>query len=59
MTAAIFIGASSSRLSMQQGEKAVFLAAHNPAIAEASDWIREMNDGRIVASHPHGQRSFS
>src|SRR5882762_6957166 len=28
--------------------KALLLATHNPAIAEASDWIHEMRDGRIV-----------
>ena len=34
--------------------KALLLATHNPAIAEACDWIHEMKDGRITASHPHG-----
>src|SRR5438094_8237787 len=42
---------------VQQGEKALLLATHNPAIAEASDWIHEMKDGRIIASHPGGARS--
>jgi lipoprotein-releasing system ATP-binding protein len=42
---------------VQQGEKALLLATHNPAIAEACDWIHEMKDGRIIASHPRGQRS--
>ena len=37
--------------------KALVLATHNPAIAEASDWIHEMKDGRINASHPGGARS--
>src|SRR5437867_5051555 len=37
--------------------KALLLATHNPAIAEASDWIHEMKDGRIIASHPGGARS--
>jgi lipoprotein-releasing system ATP-binding protein len=39
---------------VRQGEKALFLATHNPAIAEACDWIHEMQDGRIIASHPRG-----
>src|SRR5881296_1351740 len=30
--------------------KALLLATHNPAIAEASDWIHEMKDGRIIDS---------
>ena len=30
--------------------KALLLATHNPAIAEACDWIHEMKDGRIVDS---------
>ena len=41
---------------VQQGDKALLLATHNPAIAEACDWIHEMMDGQIVASHPRGQR---
>jgi lipoprotein-releasing system ATP-binding protein len=41
---------------VKQGDKALLLATHNPAIAEACDWIHEMMDGRIVASHPRGQR---
>jgi len=41
---------------VQQGEKALLLATHNPAIAEACDWIHEMMDGQIVASHPRGTR---
>jgi len=32
--------------------KALLLATHNPAIAEACDWIHEMKDGHIIASHP-------
>jgi lipoprotein-releasing system ATP-binding protein len=43
---------------VQNGEKALFLATHNPAIAEACDWIHEMKDGQIVASHPRGSRVF-
>ncbi len=42
---------------VQQGKKALLLATHNPVIAEACDWIHEMKDGLIVASHPRGQRS--
>src|SRR5207248_9996575 len=42
---------------VQQGEKALLLATHNPAIAEACDWIHEMRDGRIVDSQPRGTRS--
>src|SRR4030081_603939 len=41
---------------VQQGGKALLLVKHNPAIAEACDWIHEMEDGRIVASHPRGTR---
>jgi lipoprotein-releasing system ATP-binding protein len=37
--------------------KALLLATHNPAIAEASDWIHEMKDGRIVDRHPGGAPS--
>jgi lipoprotein-releasing system ATP-binding protein len=32
--------------------KALLLATHNPAIAEACDWIHEMKDGRIIDSQP-------
>ena len=39
---------------VQQGGKALLLATHNPAIAEACDWIHEMKDGRIIASHRRG-----
>jgi lipoprotein-releasing system ATP-binding protein len=42
---------------VHQGEKALLLVTHNPAIAEACDWIHEMKDGCIVASHPRGSRS--
>jgi len=31
--------------------KALLLATHNPAIAEACDWIHEMRDGHITASN--------
>ena len=44
---------------VQQGGKALLLATHNPAIAEACDWIHEMTDGRIVASHPRWQHGHS
>jgi lipoprotein-releasing system ATP-binding protein len=37
--------------------KALLLATHNPAIAEACDWIHEMKDGRIIASHARGTRN--
>jgi lipoprotein-releasing system ATP-binding protein len=37
--------------------KALLLATHNPAIAEACDWIHEMKDGRIIASNPGRMRS--
>jgi lipoprotein-releasing system ATP-binding protein len=37
---------------VHEGEKALLLATHNPLIAEACDWIHEMQDGRIIASHP-------
>jgi lipoprotein-releasing system ATP-binding protein len=37
---------------VKQGEKALVLATHNPAIADACDWIHEMKDGLIMASHP-------
>src|SRR6266567_1974374 len=30
--------------------KALLLATHNPAIAEACDWVHEMRDGHIIAS---------
>jgi lipoprotein-releasing system ATP-binding protein len=42
---------------VKQGEKALVLATHNPAIADACDWIHEMKDGLIMASHPGGSAS--
>ena len=42
---------------VQKGGNALLLATHNPVIAEACDWIHEMKDGRITASHPRGTRS--
>ncbi|MBA3830470.1 MAG: ABC transporter ATP-binding protein [Chthoniobacterales bacterium] len=35
--------------------KALLLVTHNPAIAEACDWIHEMQDGVIVGSHARGR----
>jgi lipoprotein-releasing system ATP-binding protein len=37
---------------VQEKQKALLLVTHNPTIAEACDWIHEMKDGRIIASHP-------
>ena len=37
--------------------KALLLATHNPAIAEACDWIHEMKDGSIIGSQPRAVRS--
>ncbi len=37
---------------VQEGAKALLLVTHNPAIAEACDWVHEMQDGLIVGSHP-------
>ena len=37
-------------------DKALLLVTHNRFIADACDWVHEMKDGRVVASHPHGQR---
>jgi lipoprotein-releasing system ATP-binding protein len=42
---------------VQQGGKALLLATHNPVIAEACDWMHEMKDGRVIASHPQGTPS--
>ena len=42
---------------VQKGGNALLLATHNPVIAEACDWIHEMKDGCIIASHPRGTRS--
>ena len=39
---------------VREERKALLLVTHNPAIAEACDWIHEMKDGVIVGSHPHG-----
>ncbi len=37
--------------------KALLLATHNPAIAEACDWIHEMKDGSIIASQRGAART--
>ena len=42
---------------VQEGEKALLLATHNPVIAEACDWMHEMKDGLIRVSHPGGTQS--
>jgi lipoprotein-releasing system ATP-binding protein len=42
---------------VHRGRKALLLVTHNPAIAEACDWIHEMQDGLIIASHPRSSRS--
>jgi lipoprotein-releasing system ATP-binding protein len=36
---------------VQEDRKALFLVTHNQLIAEACDWIHEMQDGRIVSTH--------
>src|SRR5216110_2228841 len=41
---------------VRAGGKALLLATHNPVIAESCDWIHEMKDGLITASHPRGAR---
>jgi len=41
---------------VQEERKALLLVTHNPEIAEACDWIHEMQDGLIVGSHPRGRR---
>jgi lipoprotein-releasing system ATP-binding protein len=40
-----------------QRQMALLLVTHNPAIAEACDWIHEMKDGRIIASQPRDPRN--
>ena len=42
---------------VREREKALLLVTHNRSIAEACDWVHEMKDGRIIASHPRGARS--
>jgi len=41
---------------VRERAKALLLVTHNRFIADACDWVHEMQDGRITASHPHGQR---
>jgi len=41
---------------VRHGEKALLLVTHNRFIADACDWVHEMKDGRIIKSHPHGER---
>jgi lipoprotein-releasing system ATP-binding protein len=41
---------------VRQRKKALLLVTHNRFIADACDWVHEMKDGRIIKSHPHGQR---
>ena len=36
---------------VRQGNKALMLVTHNRAIADACDWIHEMQDGRIVSTN--------
>jgi lipoprotein-releasing system ATP-binding protein len=36
---------------VRQEQKALLLVTHNPAIAEACDWVHTMRDGVIVGSH--------
>src|SRR6266550_4000656 len=36
---------------VRAGGKALLLATHNPVIAEACDWVHEMKDGLVIASH--------
>jgi lipoprotein-releasing system ATP-binding protein len=42
---------------VKRGGNALLLATHNPVIAQGCDWIHEMKDGRIIASHPRGART--
>jgi lipoprotein-releasing system ATP-binding protein len=41
---------------VRERQKALLLVTHNRFIADACDWVHEMKDGRIVISHPRGQR---
>src|ERR1700724_2543617 len=41
---------------VREQQKALLLVTHNRFLADACDWVHEMKDGRIIASHPHGQR---
>jgi len=40
---------------VQEERKALLLVTHNAEIAEACDWIHEMQDGLIVGSHSRGR----
>ena len=42
---------------VRQRGKALLLVTHNRFIADACDWIHEMKDGRITASHSRGNRT--
>jgi lipoprotein-releasing system ATP-binding protein len=39
---------------VREERRAALLVTHNPEIAEACDWIHEMQDGEIIGSHPRG-----
>jgi lipoprotein-releasing system ATP-binding protein len=41
---------------VREERKALLLVTHNSEIAEACDWIHEMQDGRLVGSHPRGEQ---
>ena len=41
---------------VREREKALLLVTHNRFIADACDWVHEMKDGHIIASHPRGRR---
>ena len=41
---------------VRERKKALLLVTHNRSIADSCDWVHEMKDGRIVSSHPRGQR---
>src|SRR3954466_11229432 len=41
---------------VREREKALLLVTHNRFIADACDWVHEMKDGCIIASHPRGLR---
>lgn len=41
---------------VRERDRALLLVTHNRFIADACDWVHEMKDGVIIASHPHGQR---
>jgi lipoprotein-releasing system ATP-binding protein len=41
---------------VRERERALLLVTHNRFIADACDWVHEMKDGQIIASHPHGER---